>query len=262
MPATLGLESQVSLGGEVSGDKRRGWLPPTWAQSPGASLEGLSLLLYLEKGQGTVLPSQPETKVHGIPHPPVNCSPFADYMGELNREGAQKLCSRPHYWQEFPQDPPYPSRSQVRYTLGLLPWARGSNLKAPTIHRRRCPGSRPHCPAGCPCVCVCVCNMAPNGSLLRSPPPQHHPGLQPLCKLPPTPWAWPRGSMMPGWAGVGPRGRSRLTQSYRKKQCRRGRRGENRQLPACLGWGWLPGWGLGLGEDMTAKPGSYRESSD
>lgn len=77
---------------------------------------------------GTVLPSQPEAKVHVITQPPFNCSLFGDYMGESDREGAQKLCSRPYYWQEFPQDPPYPSRPQVRYTLGLLTWARGSNL--------------------------------------------------------------------------------------------------------------------------------------
>lgn len=58
----------------------------------------------------------------------------------------------------------------------------------------------------------CVHSMALTSSLLRSPrimpgplqAPLHPPGLA-------------SGSMGRAWPGVGPRGRSRLTQSYRKK---------------------------------------------
>lgn len=49
-PLLLGLESQVSLGREVSGDKGRGWLSSARAQSPGASVEAFLHLLIWKRG--------------------------------------------------------------------------------------------------------------------------------------------------------------------------------------------------------------------
>lgn len=64
----------------------------------------------------TVLPSQPETKLH-VGGPP----------WEVDRARPKEPSLRSHRWQEFPQDPPHPSRSEVRG-----PWsARQGDVEAP-----------------------------------------------------------------------------------------------------------------------------------
>lgn len=79
------------------------------AEAPFDSLSG--------KG-GTVLPSQPETKVH-IEGPP----------WEVDRARPKEPCSRSHHRQEFPQDPRHPRRSEVRG-----PWAaRCGDMEAPLL---------------------------------------------------------------------------------------------------------------------------------
>lgn len=74
------------------------------------------------------------------------------------------------------------------------------------------------------------------------------PGPQPLH--PPAPQAWP-GEAVPGLGRA--QRKEPLTQSYRKS-CRQGGRGQPTAPPP---GGVAPGWGLGLGEDVTARPGSF-----
>lgn len=104
------------------------------------------------------------------------------------------------------------------------------------------------------------CRTALTGGLLTR-TPSHYPGPQPLCNLPPHPRPG-RGKDGAWWAGAGPEEGAR--DSVTGRAGRRGRRGwrgqAERQPPTArlpAGGGWVPGWGLGLGEDVTARPGSY-----
>lgn len=91
-----------------------------------------------------------------------------------------------------------------------------------------------------------VCAGRPDGGLLSRTLTLAGPSLGILR----APQAWPREAV----PGLGRAQRKEpLTQSYRKS----GRRGGRGQPTARLPGGVAPGWGLGLGEDVTARPGSF-----
>lgn len=96
-PLLLGLESQVRLVREVSGDKGTGWLSSAQAQSPGASVEAFLHLLIWKRvwGGGTILSSQPKTKVHLIPQPPFNYSLLGTLWGNWMGRGPKSSAQGP-----------------------------------------------------------------------------------------------------------------------------------------------------------------------
>lgn len=89
--------------------------------------------------------------------------------------------------------------------------------------------------------------------------PCQHPRTSPRAPGPlQSPQAWLREvGCLVGWGG--PQRKEPLDSELQEERGRRG--GKNHQLPARLrGVGaWV---GLGLGEDVTARPGSYEESSE
>lgn len=171
------------------------------AEAPFDSLSG--------KG-GTVLPSQPETKVH-IEGPP----------WEVDRARPKEPCSRSHHRQKFPQDPRHPSRSEVRG-----PWAaRCGDMEAPLplwvaprgVSRKQTLLVSAEQPSRA--VFLPRCPRVAPASLQRP----HSPGL-----------AWPGEMWGPGgWRGRG--GQEGALDSQLQEE--RGRRGEKHQLPACRGGG-------------------------
>lgn len=212
--------------------------PPGSEWRPSASLSGKGV---------TVLPPQPETKVYMIRQPTCNCK-FGGYTWEVDREEAKEPCSRPHYWQEFPQEPPHPSRSQVRHSWGCsLGGRHGDSLTTLVWHRVGCAGSRPHYPL----------QDSPDWGLPAR-TPSHYPGPQPLCSLPPHPRSG-HGKRGAWWAGAGPEEGALDSVTGRVGQA--GPASEHRQLPArpLEGGAWV-GFRVRRGCDCKAR--KLRESSD
>lgn len=151
-----------------------GCCPPGSERRPSASSSGKRVTLF---------PPQPKTKAHMILQPASNCK-FGGYTWEVDREGTKEPCSRPHYWQEFLQDPPHPSRSEVRHSWGC---SLGGMTETPSL------------PCG---ILWGVQEAALTGGLLTR-TPSHYPGPQHLCHLPPHPRPG-RGKDGAWWAGAGP----------------------------------------------------------